>query len=212
MDELWEKRVRELEAEGMTRSDAQAAADAEIMHEAALDMAYANGARAAMNMFYSADGYTTKQREFVDSTNRRTREAVEARSSVRKRRCRDEYAASATPIEFPLSCPFCGVDAGLYRSARNTSAYVYCNNENCEVRPETHYHEETEQAIAAWNTRPGSAQGGFPALIAALSAKREEVRSRKVTLGAAMLGTQIAEFNTWTEALIIAEQHYRTKG
>ena len=57
-----------------------------------------------------------------------------------------------------LPCPFCGGEAELHASYdMDTNEvdgwFAWCNNEQCECKPETNEYFTEAEAIAAWNTR-----------------------------------------------------------
>jgi len=54
------------------------------------------------------------------------------------------------------SCPFCGGRADTELSDFG-SAMAYCTNDDCDIHPDTGFHDSRETAIAIWNTRASDA-------------------------------------------------------
>ena len=57
-----------------------------------------------------------------------------------------------------LPCPFCGGEAEIHETydmeTNEVDGYfVWCNNKECECRPETNTCFTEAEAVAAWNTR-----------------------------------------------------------
>lgn len=52
-------------------------------------------------------------------------------------------------------CPFCGGEVSLVQTklGKHPAYWIYCNNYNCEIQPQTLPHLVMDEAIEAWNRR-----------------------------------------------------------
>ncbi|MDE6261581.1 MAG: Lar family restriction alleviation protein [Oscillospiraceae bacterium] len=64
-----------------------------------------------------------------------------------------EYAGKKVNL---LPCPFCGGDPAIHSYRRLGSWYrIHCAGDGCLMVPVTYNYRDLEQAVAAWNQRPG---------------------------------------------------------
>ena len=58
-----------------------------------------------------------------------------------------------------LNCPFCGAEGHVIALANNSNSLVVvkyrvqCDNQECDICPETNWHYNREDAIGSWNRR-----------------------------------------------------------
>lgn len=48
-------------------------------------------------------------------------------------------------------CPFCGCNPLRFRGVENNKYWIFCNNNDCEIQPETSMYRIKGNEIRAWN-------------------------------------------------------------